>query len=60
MKTVKNELSNKSKIEYLNTHISPGIRSALIELSVWTKYKKVEYSMCTLELNTEKIEYIWE
>lgn len=45
---------------YLYTYISPGIRSAVIELSIWLKYKGVEYDMCKLELNTDEIEYIWE
>ncbi|MCH5321794.1 MAG: hypothetical protein J1E36_08505 [Eubacterium sp.] len=46
--------------EYLNTYISPGIKSAVIELSIWLKYKGVEYTMCNLQLNTNEIEYIWE
>lgn len=45
---------------YLYMYISPGIRSAVIELSIWLKYKGVEYDMCKLELNTDEIEYIWE
>lgn len=53
-------MKNKNPCEYLNMYISPGINSALIELSVCIKYKRVNYSMCTLELNTKEIEFIWE
>ncbi len=46
--------------EYLYTYVSPNIRSAEIELCADIKYKGTNYSMCTLELNTNEIEYIWE
>lgn len=46
--------------EYLYTYASPNIRSAKIELCADIKYKGTNYSMCTLELDTNEIEYIWE
>lgn len=46
--------------EYLYTYISPNIRSTKIELCSDIKYKGTDYSMCTLELETNEIEYIWE
>lgn len=47
--------------EYLYTYVSPGINSAKIELCICDmKYKGTNYSMCTLELETKEIEYIWE
>lgn len=46
--------------EYLYTYVSPNIRSAKIELCADIKYKGTNYSMCTLELETNEIEYIWE
>lgn len=46
--------------KYLYTYVSPNIRSAKIELCTDIKYKGTNYSMCTLELNTNEIEYIWE
>lgn len=46
--------------EYLYTYVSPNINSAKVELSIDMKYKRVDYSMCTLELETKEIEYIWE
>lgn len=50
-----------SSWEYLYTYVSPGIRSAEIELSIRDmKYKGTDYSMCTLELQTKEIEFIWE
>lgn len=46
---------------YLYTYVSPGISSAKIELSIYDmQYKGTDYSMCTLELETKEIEYIWE
>lgn len=46
--------------KYLYTYVSPDIRSAEIELCADIKYKGTDYSMCTLELETNEIEYIWE
>ncbi len=46
--------------EYISTAISPNYKNALIELSIWLKYKRTEYTNCTLCLYTDKIEYIWE
>lgn len=46
--------------EYLYTYASPNIRSAKIELCADIKYKGTNYSMCTLELDTNEVEYIWE
>ena len=46
--------------EYLHIFVSPDIRQAVIELSIYVKYKGVKYSMCNLELNTNEIEFIWE
>lgn len=39
--------------EYLYTYVSPGINSAKIELAIDLKYKGTDYSMCTLEFETE-------
>ncbi len=57
---MKNELMNQTSAEYIETYVSPNTRIALIELSCYIKYEKKQYDMCTLELNTEEIEYIWE
>ncbi|WP_297031437.1 hypothetical protein [uncultured Eubacterium sp.] len=46
--------------EYLYTYASPNINEAVIELSIYAKYKGVIYPMCNLELNTKEIEFIWE
>ena len=47
--------------EYLYTYVSPNINSVKIELCLYDmKYKGVDYSMCTLELETKEIEFIWE
>lgn len=47
--------------EYLYTYVLPNVNSVKIELCIYDmKYKGVNYSMCTLELETEEIEYIWE
>lgn len=46
--------------EYLYTYVSPNIRSAEIELCADMKYNGTNYSMCTLELDTNEIEFIWE
>lgn len=46
--------------EYLYTYVSPNIRGAEIELCAEIKYKGTAYSMCTLELETKEIEFIWE
>lgn len=46
--------------EYLYTYVSPDIRSAKIELCADIKYKGTDYSTCTLELETNEIEFIWE
>lgn len=46
--------------EYLYTYVSPNINSAKMELCADIKYKGTDYSMCTLELDTKEIEYIWE
>lgn len=56
----KKELCKKNIIQYLHTHVSPGMRSASIELCIWIKYKRVIYGTCTLELDTEELEFIWE
>lgn len=45
---------------YLFTYVSPDISSAKIELTIDLKYKGTDYSMCTLEFETDEIEYIWE
>lgn len=45
---------------YLDTYVSPNISSAMINLSIWCKFKRTEYTSCTLELNTKEIEFIWE
>lgn len=46
--------------QYLYTYVSPDIYSAKIVLSIDLKYKGTDYSMCTLEFETDEIEYIWE
>ncbi|MDE6124729.1 MAG: hypothetical protein K2G22_05820 [Eubacterium sp.] len=47
--------------EYLYTYVSPDINSSKIELCIYgVKYKGIDYSMCTLELESKEIEYIWE
>lgn len=47
--------------EYLYTYVSPGINSAKIELCIYDmSYNGTDYSMCTLELDTKEIDYIWE
>lgn len=51
---------NLTAWEYLYTYVSPNIRNAKIELCTHIKYKGTDYSMCTLELETNKIEFIWE
>lgn len=45
---------------YLDTYVSPNINSAMINLNIWCKFKRTEYSSCTLELSTKEIEFIWE
>lgn len=46
--------------EYLYTYVSPNINNARIELSIDMNYKRTNYLMCTLELETNEIKYIWE
>lgn len=45
--------------EYLYTYTS-NVRNAVIELSIQANYRGTEYTMCTLQLTTDEIEYIWE
>lgn len=46
--------------QYCNTNVSPNIRGAAIELSIWLRYKRVVYTSCALVIDTNEIEYIWE
>lgn len=46
--------------QYLYTYVSPDINTAKIELAADLNYKGTNYSMCTLEFETDEIEYIWE
>ena len=47
--------------DYIHTFVSPNIRTAKIELGIYSsKYKGTVYQSCTLELETEEIEFVWE
>lgn len=47
--------------DYIHTFVSPNIRTAKIELGTYSsKYKGTIYQSCTLELETEEIEFVWE
>lgn len=47
--------------EYLNTAISPNIRSVSIELSTYGwKHKRNIFHTCSLKLFTEEVKFIWE
>ena len=47
--------------EYIDTAVTPNIRSVLIELSTYGwKYKRNNFRTCSLRLFTEEVEFIWE
>lgn len=45
---------------YLDTSVSPNCHALSIQLSTWTKYKRTAYSQSSINLYTDKIEFIWE
>ena len=46
--------------EYLATGVSPNFRCVQIDFSIWIKYKGTVYHNCSINLDTEEIEFIWE
>ncbi len=59
------EIGNRKKKgywpwEYLFTAVSPNSGCLQIDLSIWIKYKGTVYHSCSINLDTEEIEFIWE
>ncbi len=46
--------------EYIATGVSPNFGLAQIDLFIWIKYKGIVYDNCSLNLDAEEIEFIWE
>ena len=45
--------------EYLYSSVSPS-GEAQIDLSIWIKYKGTEYLGCSINIDTEEIEFVYE